>query len=109
MGKRVFQQIALYPKTGVMRPPGSSRCAFLEQLRQELDQHPYRPLRVRTVGIPKANGGTRQLWIPAIRDRVVQGESFKPNDIAFRRTVELQSRRSLAGCITNLWLEKIEA
>src|SRR6516225_12404369 len=46
---------------------------FLEQLRKELEQHTYRPLRVRTVGIPKANGGTRQLSIPAIRDRVVQG------------------------------------
>jgi RNA-directed DNA polymerase len=46
---------------------------FLEQLRKELEQCMYRPLRVRTVGIPKANGGTRQLSIPAIRDRVVQG------------------------------------
>ena len=36
---------------------------FLEHLRKELEQHTYRPLRVRTVGIPKANGGTRQLSI----------------------------------------------
>ena len=46
--------------------------AFLEQLREELVQRTYRPLRVRKVGIPK-EGGTRQLSIPAIRDRVVQG------------------------------------
>src|SRR5262249_1184248 len=46
---------------------------FLDQLRNELEQRSYRPLRVKTVGIPKTNGGTRQLSIPAIRDRVVQG------------------------------------
>ena len=39
---------------------------FLEQLRKELEQRMYRPLRVRTVGIPKANGGTRQLSIPMV-------------------------------------------
>ena len=33
----------------------------------------YRPLRARKVEIPKGSGGTRQLSIPAIRDRVVQG------------------------------------
>ena len=46
---------------------------FLHQLRKELVQGTYRPLRLRTVGIPKGNGGTRRLSIPAIRDRVVQG------------------------------------
>ena len=45
---------------------------FLGQLREELVQGTYRPLRVRKVEIPK-EGGTRQLSIPAIRDRVVQG------------------------------------
>jgi RNA-directed DNA polymerase len=47
--------------------------AFLEELRQELIEHRYRPQRVRKVGIPKADGKVRQLSIPAIRDRVVQG------------------------------------
>ena len=46
--------------------------AFLTQLREELVQQTYRPLRLRKVGIPK-EGGTRHLLIPAIRDRVVQG------------------------------------
>jgi RNA-directed DNA polymerase len=46
--------------------------AFLEQLREELVQRTYRPVRVRKVGIPK-EGGTRQLSIPALRDRVIQG------------------------------------
>src|SRR2546427_6031033 len=46
---------------------------FLDQLRAELVQRCYRPQRPRKVGIPKAGGKTRQLSIPSIRDRVVQG------------------------------------
>jgi RNA-directed DNA polymerase len=46
--------------------------AFLGQLQQELVQRTYYPLALRKVRIPKA-GGTRQLSIPTIRDRVVQG------------------------------------
>jgi RNA-directed DNA polymerase len=49
------------------------REAFLEGLREELLTHRYRPQRVRKVGIPKEGGKIRQLSIPAIRDRVVQG------------------------------------
>jgi RNA-directed DNA polymerase len=47
--------------------------SFLDQLREELVQRSYRPQRPRRVGIPKAGGKTRQLSIPSIRDRVVQG------------------------------------
>ncbi len=48
--------------------------SFVEQLRKELIERTYRPLRARKVGIPK-DGGTkvRVLSIPAIRDRVIQG------------------------------------
>src|SRR5450759_4028939 len=46
---------------------------FLEQLREELGQRRYRPRRLRKVGIPKEGGKVRQLSIPCIRDRVVQG------------------------------------
>jgi RNA-directed DNA polymerase len=46
---------------------------FLEQLREELVQGSYRPRRLRKVKIPKEGGKTRQLSIPCIRDRVVQG------------------------------------
>jgi RNA-directed DNA polymerase len=77
---------------------------FLDQLRQEMEQRTYRPLRVRTVGIPKANGGTRQLSIPAIRDRVVQGAlklilepifeaDFQPGSFGYR------PKRSTSGAI----------
>ena len=46
---------------------------FLDQLRDELVQGTYRPLRNRKQAIPKDGGKVRVLSIPAIRDRVVQG------------------------------------
>src|SRR6266853_227157 len=46
---------------------------FLGQLREELVQQTYRPQRARKVEIPKGGGKMRQLSIPTIRDRVVQG------------------------------------
>jgi len=47
--------------------------SFIEQLRDELVSGTYRPLRNRLKEIPKGDGRTRTLGIPAIRDRVVQG------------------------------------
>jgi RNA-directed DNA polymerase len=47
---------------------------FLEQVRDELRRHTYRPRRNRHKEIPKDGGKkVRILSIPAIRDRVVQG------------------------------------
>jgi RNA-directed DNA polymerase len=46
---------------------------FLGQLREELVQRTYRPQQARKVEIPKEGGKMRQLSIPSIRDRVVQG------------------------------------
>ena len=47
---------------------------FLEQIREELISQTYRPRPVRRQAIPKDGGKkARVLWIPTIRDRVVQG------------------------------------
>lgn len=47
---------------------------FLQQIRDELVTHTYRPMRARKKEIPKDGGKkVRVLSIPAIRDRVVQG------------------------------------
>ena len=46
---------------------------FLNQLRKELVERTYRPQAARKVEIPKGGGKMRQLSIPSIRDRVVQG------------------------------------
>src|SRR6266487_4536149 len=46
---------------------------YNEQIRDELTEHTYVPLRARKKEIPKDGGKVRVLSIPAIRDRVVQG------------------------------------
>jgi RNA-directed DNA polymerase len=46
---------------------------FISELRKELVERTYRPQRARKVEIPKDGGKTRQLSIPTLRDRVVQG------------------------------------
>ena len=46
---------------------------LLDQLRKQLVERTYQPQAARKVEIPKGGGKMRQLSIPSIRDRVVQG------------------------------------
>ena len=46
--------------------------AFLGQIRDSLKSGEFRPVEVRQVMIPKANGKLRKLGIPTVADRVVQ-------------------------------------
>jgi RNA-directed DNA polymerase len=68
---------------------------WLETLSQELQNGTYKPMPCRQVNIPKEGNKIRELKIPAIRDRVVQGalrliiepifeEDFQPGSFAYR-------------------------
>jgi RNA-directed DNA polymerase len=68
---------------------------FLGHIRDSLKSDEFRPVGVRQVMIPKANGKLRKLGIPTVADRVVQASlkavlepifeaDFKPSSYGFR-------------------------
>jgi RNA-directed DNA polymerase len=85
---------------------------FLGQIRDELIQRTYVPLKARQREIPKDGGKVRVLSIPAIRDRVVQGAlklilepifeaDFQPGSYGYRpkRTAHGAIRRVAEGIV----------
>jgi RNA-directed DNA polymerase len=87
-------------------------ACFLEQIRDELIQRTYVPLKARHREIPKDGGKVRLLSIPAIRDRVVQGAlklilepifeaDFQPGSYGYRpkRTAHDAVRRVAEGIV----------
>lgn len=86
--------------------------AFLQQIRDELAAHTYRPMRNRRKEIPKDGGKVRVLGIPCIRDRVVQGAvklilepifeaDFQPGSFGYRpkRTAHEAVQRVAAAIV----------
>ncbi len=90
---------------------------FLDQLRKELVERTYRPQKARKVEIPKGGGKMRQLSIPSIRDRVVQGAlklilepifeaDFQPGSFGYRpkksahTAIQRVKERTLGGDMT---------
>jgi group II intron reverse transcriptase/maturase len=51
---------------------GISRGVYIKEIQESLKARTYRAMPVKRVEIPKANGATRPLGIPCIRDRIVQ-------------------------------------
>jgi RNA-directed DNA polymerase len=97
------KRVLARPGSSTAGVDGTTRDAFRKQFDAEithivqlLKTKTYQPLPVRRVFIPKRNGKTRPLGIPALRDRIIQEAlraildpiyeaDFRPHSYGFRK------------------------
>jgi RNA-directed DNA polymerase len=77
---------------------------YLAELSESLKAGQYRPQAIRRVEIPKGDGSTRPLGIPAVKDRIVQTAvklviepvfevMFHPSSYGFRHALKSRAVR----------------
>jgi group II intron reverse transcriptase/maturase len=94
---------------------------WVGELAQELKEQTYRPAAVRRVWIPKADGQSRPLGVPTIRDRVVQmaavlvlepilDEDLQPEQHAYRADHDAHAAlREVQGWLNRGYTEVVDA